>query len=129
MQAAERGLQVLILFGVEVGDLQVLRGIRERDSVQDHWLPPGPKPPLPQVRCVCVCLSVCEEFVGNQESDSQGVVTCAVISRFERLRKPGLVYPVGKKRASEMVQWLQPPAAKSDDPSSSLRTHVVEGDS
>ena len=50
---------MLILFGVEVGDLQVLRGIREGDSAQDHWLPPGPKSPFLQVKYVCVYLSVC----------------------------------------------------------------------
>lgn len=78
---------------------------------------------------MCVCLSVCEEFVGNQESDSQGVVTCAAILRFERLRKPGLVYPVKKKKGQRDGSVAKPPAAKPDDLSSSLRTHVVKGDS
>lgn len=56
-------------------------------------------------------------------------MACAAILRIERLKKPGLVYPVRKKEGQRDGSVAEPPAAKPDDPSSSLRTHVVEGDS
>lgn len=56
-------------------------------------------------------------------------MACAAILRFERLRKTGLVYPVRKKEGQRDGSVTEPPAAKPDDPSSSLRTHVAEEDS